>query len=53
MIKEGKVTAVSGEVIGITPDTVCIHGDGPQAVDFARHLHEALQAEDIVVRAVM
>jgi UPF0271 protein len=53
MIKEGKVTAVSGEVIGITADTVCIHGDGPQAVDFARHLHEALQAEDIVVRAVM
>jgi UPF0271 protein len=53
MVKEGKVTAVSGEEVGITAETVCIHGDGPHAATFARHLHEVLLGKNIVVRAVM
>jgi UPF0271 protein len=37
---------------GRIADTVCLHGDGPQAVFFARKLREALAAARIEVKAV-
>ncbi len=44
-IKENKVTTVTGQDIFIQADTICIHGDGVHAVDFAKavykQLHEA------------
>ncbi len=43
MIKEGTVTSVSGKTIPILAETICLHGDGKQAIAFARSLHEALQ----------
>ncbi|MEO6334581.1 MAG: 5-oxoprolinase subunit PxpA [Pyrinomonadaceae bacterium] len=36
MIRSKSVTATTGETISITADTVCIHGDGEHAVEFAR-----------------
>nr|WP_263325305.1 5-oxoprolinase subunit PxpA [Neobacillus sp. Marseille-Q6967] len=50
MVKEGKVIAVDGAEIGIQADTVCVHGDGPQALEFVRELREALGAEGISIR---
>lgn len=49
MIREGKVEAVDGTDIEIKADTVCIHGDEPQALDFAVKLKQALNAEGIKV----
>lgn len=43
MLKEGTVTTVSGKVIPITAETICIHGDGKQAVDFAKAIHNAVR----------
>jgi len=43
MINEGCVTTVSGKIIPITAETICIHGDGKNAVQFARLIHEALK----------
>ncbi len=49
MITEGKVRAQSGGEVAIRADTVCLHGDGPHALDFARRLRAALAAAHIAV----
>lgn len=41
-VKENKVTAVTGEEIIIQADTICIHGDGKHAVEFAKAIHQRL-----------
>lgn len=52
MVREGVVRAVSGEDVSIRADTICIHGDGAHAAEFARALRAALEAGGIEVRAV-
>ena len=49
MIKEGKVTAITGKDIAITADSVCVHGDGPKALAFVGKLRDAFAAEGIEV----
>ncbi|MBF8961906.1 5-oxoprolinase subunit PxpA [Pontibacter sp. FD36] len=49
MVQEGKVQSQQGVDIGIQADTVCIHGDGPHALSFARHIQETLQREGIAL----
>ncbi|GAB3540178.1 5-oxoprolinase subunit PpxA [Pontibacter brevis] len=51
MVKEGKVKTQQGEDISIQADTVCIHGDGPHALTFARHIQEVLTSEGILLQA--
>ena len=43
MVNEGRVKSVSGKFIDIQAETVCIHGDGKHAVNFARKIYNALQ----------
>ena len=43
MINEGTVTTISGKKIPIVAETICIHGDGKQAVDFAKAIHNAIR----------
>ncbi len=45
MIQEGTVTTVSGKKIPIVAETICIHGDGEHAVEFAAAIHAALIKE--------
>ena len=49
MVTEGKAVAVSGEVIDVEADSLCLHGDTPGAVDMARALKRALFAEGVEV----
>ena len=42
MSKHGKVTAMDGSEIKIQADTLCIHGDNPHAVEFAKRIKTAL-----------
>ena len=49
MIKEGKVTAITGKDIAITADSVCVHGDSEQALAFVQKLREAFAAEGIKI----
>jgi 5-oxoprolinase (ATP-hydrolysing) subunit A len=51
MIKEGKVKSQQGQDVTIKADTVCIHGDGLHALEFASHIRAALQHEGITVAA--
>lgn len=47
MIKEGKVTAVTGKEIEIAADSVCVHGDGEKALLFVQRLNRAFEEEGI------
>ena len=42
MIMEQKVTAVNGETFALKAETVCIHGDGENALEFACAVREQL-----------
>lgn len=42
MVREQSVLAASGEIVPIRAETVCIHGDGEHAVEFARAINQAL-----------
>ena len=42
MVKEGKVKTVSGKEISIVAETICIHGDGKNAVEFAKAIRAIL-----------
>lgn len=41
-VKENKVTTVTGEEIIVQAGTICIHGDGKHAVEFAKAIHQRL-----------
>jgi 5-oxoprolinase (ATP-hydrolysing) subunit A len=52
MINEKMVTATNGDKIEIQADTVCIHGDGPNAVEFAKKINESLNAAGIQIQKI-
>jgi UPF0271 protein len=52
MVLEGVVQCRTGADVAIQADTVCIHGDQPGALVFARRLRGALEAAGIEVRAI-
>ena len=49
MVKEGKVTAITGEDIAIRADSICVHGDNPAAVAFTETIRRCLTAEGIEI----
>ena len=49
MIQQGQVQSVSGEWVKVQADTVCLHGDGAHALDFARQLRQAFSQQQIAV----
>ena len=49
MVKEGKVTSIHGKEIDLKPDSVCVHGDNPQALEFVRNIRNTLEQNQIQV----
>jgi UPF0271 protein len=52
IIKEGTVTALTGKIISMKADTICIHGDGKHASEFAKRIHAVLKNNSIEIEAV-
>ncbi len=52
MVREGQVTTIDGKRIAMTGETICVHGDTPDAVGILGRLRAALEAEGIGVRPV-
>lgn len=52
MVKEKKVLTVQGMDIDIEANTICIHGDGEHALDFARYINEALKEANIQINSI-
>ena len=51
MIDDGVVVSLSGKRVPVSPGTLCLHGDQPGAVAFAKALREAFAAREISVAA--
>jgi 5-oxoprolinase (ATP-hydrolysing) subunit A len=52
MVLEGVVRTQGGKTIPVRADTLCIHGDQPGALEFARRIRAALVAAGAEVRAI-
>jgi len=52
MVKEGTVLTLSGKNISLQADTICIHGDGKHALEFARKIHHALLENGVNIKPV-
>jgi UPF0271 protein len=53
MIKEKKVTTVSGKQVPIEAETICIHGDGAYAIEFVKAIHDKLKEESIDIKGFL
>ncbi len=51
MIHEKSVTSVNNKKIAIVAETICIHGDGPHAVEFAKKIYYTLHELNIAIKA--
>lgn len=49
MVTEGRVTAITGEDIVIQADSICVHGDNPDAIAFVARIRAALEAAGVEV----
>jgi 5-oxoprolinase (ATP-hydrolysing) subunit A len=51
MLGESKVRSVDGVDVDVRAETICLHGDTPGAVDFARVLRSRLEKEGVEICA--
>lgn len=49
MVKEQKVTSITGKDIAIQADSICVHGDGAKSLAFVDKIRKALQAEGVQI----
>ncbi len=52
MVREKTVRSIDGQDIPLKVDTICLHGDGPHAAEFAQGLRAAFDAAGIAVRSL-
>lgn len=50
MLREGKVRSVDGVDVDVRAETICLHGDNPEAVQFAQALRSQLEKEGVTFR---
>jgi len=51
MVNNQQVVSANQKVIPLKADTLCLHGDGLHAVEFAKTIHETLKNEGITIKA--
>ena len=49
MVKEGVVESIEGKLVPIQADSICVHGDNPDAIGFVKEIRERLLAEGVQV----
>lgn len=52
MVKEGKVTAITGEEVEIAADSICVHGDNPSALAFVEAIRAKLIEEGVTIAPI-
>ncbi len=52
MISKQTVTATGGEKVSLRAETVCIHGDGAHALEFAKAINAQLKAQGVKIKSV-
>jgi UPF0271 protein len=51
LLRDGAITARTGEPVPLRADSICLHGDRPDAARFARELRTAMENAGFQVRA--
>lgn len=51
MLESNTVRALSGKSVSLEAETICIHGDGPHALDFAKKIRATLVSKGISIKA--
>ena len=51
MLREQKVRAINGDDVPVIAETICVHGDNPEAVEFVQKLRERLTREEVMIAA--
>ena len=49
MVTKGKVVTNTGKTIDIVTDSICVHGDNPEAIAFTKYIREGLLKAGITV----
>ena len=52
LVEEGRVRSVDGPDVELKADTLCIHGDGPNALSLAKLVRERLERSGVAVKPV-
>lgn len=52
MITKQQVKTISGKYIDIKVDSICIHGDGIKALEFAKRINEKLKENNIEIKSL-
>lgn len=52
MIKEGKVKSIDGLDIDIEAQSICVHGDNPEALEFVVEIKKTLEGEGIEIASI-
>ncbi|MDI3319587.1 5-oxoprolinase subunit PxpA [Pinibacter soli] len=50
LVLKQTVRSISGKTIPLVADTICLHGDGENAVVFAKNIYRGLKAHNIVLK---
>ena len=51
LVQQQQLCSHGGELISLHADSLCLHGDSPEAVTLAQSLHQALVQQQIIIRA--
>ncbi|MBS1558208.1 MAG: LamB/YcsF family protein [Bacteroidetes bacterium] len=52
LVTKNKVCAANGHSISLPADTICLHGDGPQALVLAQLIHNGLMNEGVQIQTL-
>ena len=47
LVRDGVIEAVDGSAVTVRADSICVHGDSPDAVAMARAVRDLLAAEGV------
>jgi 5-oxoprolinase (ATP-hydrolysing) subunit A len=50
-VNYGAVTTITGKIIKLKAETICLHGDGKHAAEFAKTIYEALKKDKVSIAA--
>lgn len=49
MVTQGTVETVTGKVIQIKADSICVHGDNPSALEFVKNIRDTLEKNGVTI----
>jgi UPF0271 protein len=49
LVKEGTITTIDGQVLDMSCQSICVHGDTPGALDMVRKIRSALEENNVEI----